>query len=328
MDKVVHRGGEKVKNLLKIRGTALKMALIALTVSLIYLFLSPLSVAAGQKISVQDSLNRTVTLAHPAVRVVCLSESHAENIVALRAVSQLAGIAFTTDRDWVRKDLPRLSKNPSAAQMLELKPDLVVADDLWARTNQDVIRDLDRSRTPCAIFAVPSWTGFAAYLDALGALLGRDRESDAALSQLEKTIGRAKERASGKKQPNVFVLAGADFATCDPFSWGARIITTAGARLVTDAKAERLGETPWLVLFGPKKFAADAARVDVIITVISNTRGAAVLHKSDIMKDPRFKDAPAVKNGRVFEMKEADLMPSLTRLDSSLKSCAEMFAGK
>lgn len=322
--KLFLKGVKKVNNLIVIRRHAQKTAFAALIAFLIYLFLCPPAVAATA-ISITDDLGRTVVLSHPAVRVVCLSEVHAENIVALRGSGQLAGIAFTTDPDWVKRGLPQLSKNPSAAQILDIKPDLVVADATWALANKQVLDALDRAKTPCAVFAMPNWPGFARYLTNLGTLIGRAREADAALDKLQMTVSQARERSDGKKQPNVFVLTGADFSTCDPFSWGARLITAAGAKLVTDVKAERINDAPWLVLYGSKKFAAAAPKIDVLITVTANNREAAVLFKSAIMKDPRFKDVPAVKNNRVYEMKEADLKPSLLRLDSSLKACAAMF---
>ena len=318
----------KVNNLKKRLCHTLKAAAAALLVSLIYLFICTPAAPAAQKITVTDDLGRVVTLAHPAVRVVCLSEAHAENIVALHGVGQLAGIAFATDREWVRKDLPQLSRNPSAEQILAVKPDLVVADAIWALQNGPTLAALEKAQTPLVVFSVPNWTGFARYLTSLGALTGRAREADAALDKLEKTLAQAKERSSGRVQPRVFVLTGADFSTCDPFSWGARLVTAAGAKLVTDVRAAYIKDAPWLVFYGARKFAAAAPNIDVIITVTTSSRAAAVFFKSDIMKDPRFKETPAVKNGRVFEMKEADLMPSLLRLDASLKACALMFSGK
>jgi len=46
------------------------------------------------------------------------------------------------------------------------------------------------------------------------------------------------------------------------------------------------------------------------------------------MKDTRFKNIPAVRNGMVWEMDEFDLMlPSIVRLDSSLLKCWQLISG-
>ncbi|HAH68568.1 MAG TPA: hypothetical protein DCL58_02170, partial [Synergistaceae bacterium] len=58
-------------------------------------------------------------------------------------------------------------------------------------------------------------------------------------------------------------------------------------------------------------------------------RGVVSVSKEEIIKDLRFKDIPAVKNGMVWEMDEFDLMlPSIVRLDSSLLKCWQLIGNK
>lgn len=309
--------------------TGLKNGIAALIVLLIFLFCNVGTAVAVPKIKITDDLGRTVNLQHPAVKIVCLSEAHAENIVALRAVSQLAGVVFSTDPKWVSNKVRRLSKNPTTAQILELKPDLVLANMQWARGNLGIIKELDRLKTPCAILDIPKWAEFAEYLETLGVLTGRSREADHALAQAEKTLSKAKVRSDKSAQPRVLVLDGTGFATAEPFSWGAHLVTATGAKLVSRKTNESMENVPWLVYYGPKRFAEDGANIDVVITLTNGVRGVPALSRQDILNDKRFSKVPAVKNGRVYEMREADLMlPSLVRLDSSLKKCASFISGK
>ena len=75
--------------------------------------------------------------------------------------------------------------------------------------------------------------------------------------------------------------------------------------------------------------ADNAKNVDVIITLKNIGRGVPSVSRESIVNDPMFKNTPAVKNGRVWEMDESDLMlPSLVRLDSSLVKCWQLISYK
>ena len=300
-----------------------------LAVLLIFLFFNYPAAASVQKIKVTDTLNRTVALKHPAVRIICLSKAHAENITAIRGVRQIVGVVYSTDPRWVDKRVKRLSANPTVAQMAELRPDLVVADIEWARGNMKILKELDKKGVPCAVFEVPKLVAFADYIEKLGILTGRSKEAEQALAQQENELYKAKLRSDGRKHPGVFVLGGADFSTCEPFSWGARIITSCGARLVAERDLPTIDAAPWMVQFGPEKLAEAGKNVDIIITLTGVERGVPALRASDLTRDPRFKNLPAVKNGRIYEMKDADLnLPSLIRLESTLMKCEKIFSNR
>lgn len=304
---------------------AVEATAVSLAVLLIFLFFNYPAASAVQKIRVTDTLNRTVELKHPAVRIICLSKAHAENITAIRGSRQIIGVIYSTDPRWVDKRVKRLSANPTAAQMAELRPDLVVADIEWARGNMRILKELDKKGIPCAVLEVPKLIAFADYIEKLGTLTGRTREAELALAQQENELYKAKLRSDGKKHPGVFVLGGADFSTCEPFSWGARIITSCGARLVTGKELPTIDAAPWMVQFGPEKLAEAGKNVDVIITLTGGERGLPALHASDLTRDPRFKSLPAVRNGRIYEMSDTDLnLPSLVRLESTLRECEKI----
>ncbi|MCE5202147.1 MAG: ABC transporter substrate-binding protein [Synergistaceae bacterium] len=267
-------------------------------------------------------MKRNVELPAPAVRIVCLSEAHTENLVAIRGVRQLAGVVFSTDSRWVFKGVPRLSRNPSAEQIIEQKPDLVLLETSWAEKNKTLLKELDMSKVPYVVLNRPKWGQMGEYLDKLGALSGRSRDAARALIFSEKILHRAKLRADKMAMPRVFVVAAADFSSCAPDSWGAKLIIAAGGAPIVGTDCIPVERDPQFVFYGPQRLARTGNLIDVIITLTDNGRGMPAVSKDAIMKDPRFKNIPAVKNSRVWEMKEADLMlPSLIRLDSSLVTC-------
>ena len=306
-----------------------KTGIILSLLTLIFILMIQETAAASKPLAITDDLQRKVELLRPAVRIVSLSDAHTENLVAIRAVRQLVGVNFSADTKWVLKNIPRLSRLPSAEQIAGLKPDIVIMDADWAKMNKDLLKDLDKAKIKYAALNRPKWAVLGQYLDKLGALSGRSKEAAQTLLLSEKSLSKSDIRSGKTEKMRVFVVAGADYSTCAPDSWGARLIDATGARILTDSKRTRVQDFSWYIFYGPQKLADNAKNVDVIITLKNIGRGVPSVSRESIVNDPMFKNTPAVKNGRVWEMDESDLMlPSLVRLDSSLLKCWQLISYK
>lgn len=302
-----------------------KKIIFSFALILIFIFISCEEVQASKPLVIIDDMQRNVGLPRPAVRIVSLSDSHTENLVAIRAVRQLVGVKFSADSKWVLKNIPRLSRYPTVEQIAKLKPDIVILDVDWANKNKGLLKELDKAKISYAVLYRPKWAVLAQYLEKLGTLTGRSKEAAQTLLISEKSLNKSELRSAKAEKLKVFVVAGADFSTCAADSWGARLIAATGAKVLTDTRGTKIQDFPWYIFYGPDKLTSEGKNADVIITLKNTRRGASSLTREAIIKDPRFKNIPAVKNGRVWEMEESDLMlPSLARLDSSLLKCWQL----
>ena len=200
-----------------------KTGIILSLLTLIFILMIQETAAASKPLAITDDLQRKVELLRPAVRIVSLSDSHTENLVAIRAVRQLVGVNFSADTKWVLKNIPRLSRLPSAEQIAGLKPDIVIMDADWAKMNKDLLKDLDKAKIKYAALNRPKWAVLGQYLDKLGALSGRSKEAAQTLLLSEKSLSKSDIRSGKTEKMRVFVVAGADYSTCAPDSWGARL---------------------------------------------------------------------------------------------------------
>ncbi len=309
--------------------TKYKTGIMMSLMTFIFILMIQGTALASKSLAIIDDLQRNVELPRPAVRIVSLSNSHTENLVAIRAVRQLVGVNFSADTKWVLKNIPRLSRLPSVEQIAGLKPDIVIMDADWAKINKDLLKDLDKVKIKYAALNRPKWAVLERYLEKLGTLSGRSKEAAQTLFLSEKSLSKSEIRSAKMRKLKVFVVAGADYSTCAPDSWGARLINATGAEILTDAKGTKVQDFSWYIFYGPQKLANNAKNVDVIITLKNIGRGVPPASRESIIKDPRFKETPAVKYGRVWEMDESDLMlPSLVRLDSSLLECWQLIGYK
>ena len=305
--------------------TKYKTGIIMSLMTFIFILMIQGTALASKPLAIIDDLQRNVELSRPAVRIVSLSNSHTENLVAIRAVRQLVGVNFSADTKWVLKNIPRLSRLPSVEQIAGLKPDIVIMDADWAKINKDLLKDLDKAKIKYAALNRPKWAVLERYLEKLGTLSGRSKEAAQTLLLSEKSLSKSEIRSAKMRKLKVFVVAGADYSTCAPDSWGARLINATGAQILTDVKGTKVQDFSWYIFYGPQKLANNAKNVDVIITLKNIGRGVPPASRESIIKDIRFKETPAVKYGRVWEMDESDLMlPSLVRLDSSLLKCWQL----
>ena len=306
-----------------------KRSIFSFALILIFILISCERVQASMPLTIIDDLQRKVELPLPAVRIVSLSDSHTENLVELRAVRQLVGVSFSADSKWVLKNIPRLSWYPTTEQIAELRPDIVIMDTDWAKKNIVLLKEFDKAKIKYAALDRPKWAVLAQYLEKLGTISGRSKEAAQTILNSDKSLNKSKVRSEKTNKLKVFVLAGTDFSTCAADSWGARLINATGAEVLTDASGTKIQDFPWYIFYGPDKLAKDGSKADVIITLKNTQRVAAYLSREAVMKDPRFKNIPAVKTGRVWEMEESDLMlPSLIRLDSSLLKCWQLIKYK
>ena len=307
---------------------SVRTVFFAVILSLIFIPFWAQKSESAEIYSIKDDLNRTVTVSHPAVKIVCLDEAHAENIVALRAVRQLTAVTDTASSKWVPKKIKRIAQNSSALQIAALEPDLVVMETDWAQGKKSLLDGLRKEGIPYAVFDEPHWGSFALYLERLGTLTGRDKEADLALISSEKAMDKSAVRADSVENKSLFVICGADFSTCAWDSWGARIAATAGAKLITDKDAPKKKDKRWIIDYGAAKFAQKAKNADYIITLVNKSKGGKAISRAEIIGSPQFKNIKAVKLGQVFEVDEADFtLPSLVRLDSSLVSCWQILNG-
>jgi len=305
--------------------TKYKTGIIMSFMTFIFILMIQGTALASKPLAIIDDLQRKVELPRPAVRIVSLSNSHTENLVAIRAVRQLVGVNFSADTKWVLKNIPRLSRLPSVEQISGLKPDIVIMDADWAKMNKDLLKDLDKAKIRYVALNRPKWAVLERYLEKLGTLSGRSKEAAQTLLLSEKSLSKSAIRSAKMRKLKVFVVAGADYSTCAPDSWGARLINATGAEILTDVKGTKVQDFSWYIFYGPQKLANNTKNVDVIITLKNIGRGVPPVSRESIIKDIRFKETPAVKYGRVWEMDESDLMlPSLVRLDSSLLKCWQL----
>ena len=264
---------------------------------------------------VRDDAGRTVTLPRPASRIVSLYVAHTENLVALGAKGQLAGVSAADDPAWAGP-ARRLPLKPDVEALLALRPDLVVLRPLQLQMQPQLLGQLERFHIPVAVLEPPAWGNLASYLNRLGALTGRTAEARRVAERTVALTDRARRRHQSEPRPGVFLVTTArTLTTCAPGSWADRLLEAAGGEnLASDARPLSPGSA--VASFGDERLLGLGNRLRLVLV----QQGAMnALPASELARDPRLSALEAVRAGRVRDVPEAFVSrPSVLRLPKAL----------
>jgi iron complex transport system substrate-binding protein len=196
------------------------------------------STPTATTITLTDGMNRTITLAGPAGRVVSLAPNLSEILFAIGAGSQVVGRDEFSDFPAEVKSLPSVGGsmgklNPEA--ILNLKPDLVLAAGI--NTNDQV---LSLEKLGLTVFMLPNPTTMDEMyqnLETVARLTGRQAETGKLIDSLKQRVAAVDAKiASVKERPLVYYeLDGTDPNapyTAGPGSFVDQLIQEAGGQNV------------------------------------------------------------------------------------------------
>jgi iron complex transport system substrate-binding protein len=194
--------------------------------------------ASDSALTLVDDAGRTLSLAHPARRIVALVPSVTETVVALGGAGQLVG-RTDFDKGAAVEHLPSVGGglDPSLERIVALRPDLVLG---WETTGRPELRDrLTALGIPVFAVKTEDTTDVFRAVRNLGRLTGRDSAAAALAARLRAELAEVHARVAHVRRPTVFYLAWNDPPlTAGPHTFVGQLLEVAGARNVfADASA-------------------------------------------------------------------------------------------
>jgi iron complex transport system substrate-binding protein len=255
----------------------------------------------------------------PPERIICLTEETTETLYLLGEEARIVGISgYTVRPPRARKEKPRVSAFISAdvAKILALKPDLVLA---FSDMQAEIVAELIRKGIAVHCFNQRSIAEILDMIRTLGALVGAVAKADALASEYERNLERVAARtARMSSRPKVYFEEW-DEPMISGIAWVSELIGIAGG---IDVFAERSrGKS------AKERFVtADeviAAAPDIIVASWCGKKFRA----EKVTARPGFDQIPAVKNGRLHEIKSPlILQPGPAALTDGLKALEDLIA--
>ena len=231
----------------------------------------------------------------PPRRIVCLTEETVETLYLLGEQDRIVGVSgYAVRPPRVRKEKPRVSAFISAdiPKILALEPDLVLA---FSDLQGQLAADLAKAGIAVHVFNQRDVAGIFAMIRTVGALVDASAKAAALAERLQRKLDEvATVAARQARKPKVYFEEWND-PLISGIGWVSELIEIAGG---IDVFPELRREQ------GAKQRIIDPARVVVASPdiILASWCGKKVRIK-DFYERPGWDDIPAVKAGRIVEIK-------------------------
>ncbi|RPF46856.1 iron complex transport system substrate-binding protein [Thermodesulfitimonas autotrophica] len=285
---------------------------VALLVTLLVVVLGTLMgsrtpAEAAKKITIKDSMGRTVRVPCPPQRIVEVNGDVAELICALGDAGKIVGASsytlqdkFFTSRLKKAQDVGK-SFTPSVEKILALKPDVVFGYGKFLKP--EIIAQLERAGVPVVLLDCYKIKTMAEDIRTLGVILNRQKEAAAYIAYFEKYRKLFADRVKKipvNRRPRVYLEQYTDYTLSGPGSGGAELLDGVGARNIgAGLRVPYPKISPeWLLAQNP----------DVIIKACGSsiTSGygekpdAMAKKRAEMMRRPGWSRIAAVRQGKVY----------------------------
>lgn len=226
-------------------------------------------------------------------RIVCLTEETVETLYLLGQEARIVGVTgYAVRPARVRREKPRVGAFTSAdvPKIIGLQPDLVLTfSDLQA----DIAASLIREGIEVHAFNQRSVAGILAMIRRLGAMVGATDQAEALAAGYEARLAQI-AAIPRVHRPRVWVEEW-DSPLISGIGWVSELVTIAGGQDIFADLATQQGAKSRIV--APEAVALRAPEV-----IIASWCGKKVV-PAKIMSRPGWQDIPAIRAGRVHEVK-------------------------
>lgn len=230
----------------------------------------------------------------PPERIVCLTEETVETLYLLGEDARIVGVSgYAVRPPQVRREKPRISAFTSAdlPKILALAPDLVLTfSDLQA----EIVASLVRAGVAVHAFNHRDIAGILAMIRTLGALTGCTERADALADGYRRRLDALHAARANGPRPRVYFEEW-DEPMISGIGWVSELVAIAGGEDIFPNLARQPAASGRIVT--PE--AVVAAAPDVILASWCGKR----VRPDRIAARPGFAAIPAVRNGRIVEIK-------------------------
>lgn len=282
------------------KGTACTILLLVTALHLC--LVSPVRAADSFK-EIYDSQGNTIVVTKPFTRIISLYTAHTENLCAMGAEAQLAGISRSDDYPLSILTKPRFSYREDPEKFIALQPDLVLIRPMIERSYPQFVKKLQDAGIEVISLQPTSTAEMFEYWKTLGILSGHERRAEEMVAQFQKEVGEVDDTVTQipiNARPKVYFEAiHAKMKTFAETSIGIFILETAGGiNIAHDASRVR---TTNIAFFGKEKLLSRGEDIDIFLSQQGRMNPVSL---KVIMEEPGFMAIRAVREGEVYLIEE------------------------
>lgn len=265
------------------------------------------SAAADGSVTVVDMIGKTITLDHPAERIVALTPSDCEILYAIGAGDTLVGRGTYCDYPAEVMDIPAVESgaDTNLEQIIALEPDVLLMSTM-AQTEEQIAA-LEEAGIKVVVSDAQDIEGVYTAVELIGALMGKDAEAASIIENMKTTFADIQSTATGDGSQTIYFEV-------SPLEYG---LWAAGSHTFMDEIAQMLGLTN---AFADVEGWGEISEEQVLernpdyIVTISMYFGEGPTPVEEILGRPGWENVTAVKNGAILNLANNELSRPAPRL--------------
>ncbi|MCP4746213.1 MAG: ABC transporter substrate-binding protein [Desulfobacteraceae bacterium] len=248
-----------------------------------------------------DANGRRITLEQPFKRIIALYGAHAENLFAMGAGDQVAGVNRHADWPVAVKNKPVFSSHDDPEKFIAARPDLVLIRPMIDRGYGPLMRQLEKYGIVVVSLQPSSHQEMLIYWRVLGKLSGRSAAAQAMIAHFESataTIRTLAAKIPVKKRVYLEAIH-SRMRTFAPNAMAVFALETAGGVNVAADAVSRRGTN--IADYGKERILSRAHEIDVFIAQTGPMNRPCL---ESIQNEPGFGVIKAVQNGEIYTIDE------------------------
>ncbi len=274
---------------------------------------STTAASPGFPVTVTDDNGKTVTISAEPQRIVSTAPASTEMLFALGVGDRVVGVTSLCDYPPEAAALPKVGDYQANTEaIMALSPDLVVG----YSGNEEALAPVEQAGAAVIILNPDSLEGIYANIQTVGAATGKIAEATALVDKLKSEIKQVTEAATATgESPKVFYALDNTLWTAGPGSFVDELLTAVHATNVGSMQGTS-GPAQAYYQFAPEQLLAS----DPDVILLPNTAYKSI---DEFVKDPRFSQLKAVKEGRVILIDDVVVTRPGPRIAEGLKKLLE-----
>lgn len=261
-------------------------------------------------IKITDSYGRELTFEKPPERIVSLSPGATETIYALSKENTLVG---RSDYDDYPKQVSKIKsvggvKDPSIEKITELKPDLVIGG---AHFSKDTVKKLEDLGIKVAVlYGAEDFDGAYKNIMDIATILGTSEKGKTIVEGMKKKVNDIENKVKALNKPKIYYVVGfgkSDFTAGGDTFIGKIIEKAGGDNIAKDTKG-------WNYSF------EKIVEKNPEMIIVSDKFNA----KKNLLASDKYKDIPAIKANKVYEIDDSMLSRQGPRQADGLEALSKI----
>jgi len=269
--------------------------------------------SSAQTESFVDRSGNRIVINHPFKRIISLYAAHTENLFALGAGREIAGVSKDETYPPQAMEKPAFSYHDDAEKFIAARPDLVLIRPMIARGYGNLVEKLMSAGITVVSLQPRTIKDLYSYWEKLGMLTGRQKEAESMIRDFEKRLSRIRSIVNSippsKRKKVYFESIHSRMKTFSPSSIAMFALKSAGGiNIAEDAHARHKTN---IAAYGKEHILSHADEIDVYLAQRGHMNNVTIRR---IMEEPGFMAIKAVREGHVCIVDETIVSRPTPRL--------------